>query len=168
MHPPVLLLDRNWFPISVIPWRRAVNLLLREVAEPIKWLSDRVSDWAVSVVRLTKRSVPPNHRRRTRVTKARIFERDAYTCGYCGKVGKKGLTLDHIVPKSRGGTNDPSNLVAACMPCNNWKGARLPAEAGMRLLYQPKTTKLEPIPGLLANTEEWQEFLGVYEVRVAA
>lgn len=166
-HQPVLLLDRNWFPISVITWRRAVSLLLREAAEPIKWLEDKVSDFAVSVVRLVKRSVPPNHRRRERITKPKIFERDAYTCGYCGKVGKKGLTLDHIIPKSRGGTNHPSNLVAACMSCNNWKSDRTPEEAGMRLLYQPKQTKLEPLPGLLANADEWREFLGVYE-KIAA
>lgn len=143
-------------------------MLLREAAEPIKWLEDRVSDFAVSVVRLIKRSIPPQHRKRQRITKARIFERDAYTCGYCGKVGKKGLTLDHIIPKSRGGTNHPSNLVAACSKCNAWKGSKLPEEAGMRILYQPKPMKLEPVPGLLANAEEWREFLGIYETKAAA
>ena len=165
MKPPVLLLDRSYFPISVIPWRRAVSLLLRDAAETLKWAPEQVGQFDVSVVRLVNRSIPPDHRKQHRITKRHIFERDGWQCGYCGRAGNKGLTIDHVIPKSRGGTNHPTNLVAACHGCNNWKGSSLLEEAGMRLLYQPKLTSIGSVPGLHQNQEEWREFLGIYKDR---
>ena len=69
-----------------------------------------------------------------RATRRGVLERDGYTCGYCGGYGD---TLDHVVPESRGGENTWGNLVAACAPCNGRKADRTPAEAGMRLRWEP-------------------------------
>ena len=80
---------------------------------------------------------------RRQVTNTFLFARDEYTCQYCGRhrgelKGRQFLTRDHILPLSRGGDNTWQNLVSSCSPCNNRKGDRLPAEAGMRLLSEPR------------------------------
>lgn len=61
----------------------------------------------------------------------RVYERDGSTCRYCG--AGDSLSIDHVIPRSRGGKDDPGNLVVACWPCNSRKGARTPEEAGMVL-----------------------------------
>ena len=72
-------------------------------------------------------------------TRDNIYARDKFTCQYCGKkFPVRLLTLDHIMPRSRGGSNRWDNLVAACNPCNNRKDNKTPAEAGMHLLHHPK------------------------------
>jgi 5-methylcytosine-specific restriction endonuclease McrA len=63
-----------------------------------------------------------------------ILERDKYVCQYCGPDGNKATTIDHVLPKSRGGGSNPGNLVAACFKCNQKKGDRTPDEAGMPLI----------------------------------
>jgi 5-methylcytosine-specific restriction endonuclease McrA len=71
----------------------------------------------------------------SRVTFPAILQRDKHTCGYCGSFGN---TVDHIVPKSRGGKETWGNCVTACSDCNGWKADRTPEEAGMELLWPPK------------------------------
>lgn len=66
------------------------------------------------------------------LTRKNILRRDGHKCGYCGR-GDLPLTIDHIVPKSKGGDESWDNLVSACLPCNNRKGNRNPIEAGMEL-----------------------------------
>ncbi len=85
--------------------------------------------------------VPRRFRRQ--VTNTFLFARDEYTCQYCGRhrgelKGRQFLTRDHVLPLSRGGDNSWQNLVSSCSPCNNRKGDRLPGEAGMRLLSEPR------------------------------
>lgn len=67
------------------------------------------------------------------IVRSGVFERDNYTCRYCGAHGVK-LECDHVMPVSRGGTNDRSNLVTACKPCNQTKGARTPEEMGWEFM----------------------------------
>lgn len=163
MRKTVLLLDRSYFPVSIIPWRKALDLVvLRQCAEAVKMRDD--SQYGFSVVRLLYRSIPPNFRGGgDKVKKRAILERDHYQCAYCGSKNKKILTIDHILPKSRGGRDTHQNLITACLPCNNWKSDRTPVEAGMRMLYAAQTPKLEPMPGLMARLDEWRDFLGVYQ-----
>lgn len=96
-----------------------------------------------SVIRL-KHYIPINKRKRVTATKrTRIYIRDGYKCSYCGAKGNdKSLTLDHIIPKCRGGLNDPDNLVTCCFPCNQRKSNFYLDEVGMKLLHTPKHLKV--------------------------
>jgi 5-methylcytosine-specific restriction endonuclease McrA len=101
--------------------------------------------------------------REVRFTRRNIFYRDRNRCQYCGKVFvQRDLNLDHVVPLSRGGRSEWTNVVAACVPCNGRKGNRLPEEAGMRLIRRPKKPAGHPL--VRANWigrfhEEWKTFL---------
>lgn len=72
------------------------------------------------------------------LTRKNILKRDGHRCAYCGR-GDVTLTLDHIIPRSRGGTDSWENLVAACTNCNNKKGDRTPEEANLQLRVKPYT-----------------------------
>jgi 5-methylcytosine-specific restriction endonuclease McrA len=90
--------------------------------------------------------------------------RDRYTCQYCQRGGSAAhLTLDHVIPRSRGGESSWENLVACCHQCNNRKGNRTPDEAGMRLARLPRPFSLHTsrhLMRLLAHTEDrWQKYL---------
>jgi 5-methylcytosine-specific restriction endonuclease McrA len=101
--------------------------------------------------------------REVRFTRRNIFYRDRNRCQYCGKAFvQRDLNLDHVVPLSRGGRSEWTNVVAACVPCNSRKGNRFPAEAGMGLIRQPKKPAGHPL--VRANWigrfhEEWKTFL---------
>lgn len=90
------------------------------------------------------------HKGNIRVTHRRILERDNHLCAYCGE---KATTVDHIIPKSRGGGNTWDNLIAACFPCNNFKDNRTPLEAGMDLMFMP-TPLSSPQENLQAQLED--------------
>jgi 5-methylcytosine-specific restriction endonuclease McrA len=90
-----------------------------------------------------------------------IFNRDRHTCQYCGREARD-LTLDHVVPRRRGGEHKWENVVSACVGCNHRKAGRTPAEAGMRLIHQP----LPPNDGefhipyhFLCAREEWHKYM---------
>lgn len=91
-----------------------------------------------------------------------IFHRDNYTCQYCGKKGLP-LTLDHILPKSRGGKNTWENIVTACPKCNTLKANRTPLEAGMKMLKQPKRPinhiKFELTKHSSDNNDQWGKYI---------
>ena len=92
--------------------------------------------------------------KKIRVNRQRLYKRDNNECAYCGS--KKELTIDHILPKSRGGKNSWSNLITCCLPCNLKKGDKTPEEAKMPLLFTPK------IPSFLSNDSSikkiWEDF----------
>ena len=142
-----LALNASFEPLTVVPAKRAIRLILDRKAEVLEVDGDRVFRSereelpAPLVIRLV-RFVHVPRRFRRQVTNTFLFARDNYSCMYCGRHrsqlrGREFLTRDHIVPTSRGGLNLWSNVVAACSPCNNRKGDRLPKEAGMRLLTDP-------------------------------
>lgn len=133
----VLVLNATYEPLNVVSVRRAVVLLLKEKAEIVEaagaWLrSERQRMPLPLVIRLVYYVRIPRHfslplSRRT------VLARDGYTCQYCGlQPGKANLTIDHVLPRSRGGETVWENVVAACGPCNRRKGDRTPEEAGMR------------------------------------
>ena len=115
-----------------------------------------------SVIRLLEyRRIP----RQTRaLSRKNILVRDRHTCQYCGKVhSASDLTLDHVVPRSRGGKSIWENLVGCCRRCNNRKGDRLPAEAGMGLVRHPLPFNLHTSRNLMRqlghHQEAWRKYL---------
>ena len=94
------------------------------------------------------------------LTRKNIIKRDANKCQYCGKKSIE-LTIDHIIPKSRGGSDSWENLITACVRCNNRKGNQTPDEAGIRLLSRPrKPNHIIFLKQNIANLEEsWRPFL---------
>ncbi|MEZ4241455.1 MAG: HNH endonuclease [Myxococcota bacterium] len=137
----VLLLDKSFRPMRAVNWRRAMLLDLSGRVEVLQYY-DRV-------VRTTRAQYPmpavirvPNwvERQPTSValTRRNVLLRDGNRCVYCGFVGLgRDLTIDHVMPRSRGGRTAWENVVAACAPCNRRKGDRTPDEAGMRLGVPP-------------------------------
>ena len=101
--------------------------------------------------------------REVRFTRRNIFYRDRNRCQYCGKVfAQRDLNLDHVVPLSRGGRSEWTNVVTACVPCNSRKGSHLPGEASIRLIRQPKKPAGHPLvraSWIGRFHEEWKTFL---------
>lgn len=142
-----LALNASFEPLTIVPYRRAVRLVLDGKAEILeadsgrRFRSERSVIPCPAVIRLV-RYVHVPYRFRRQVTNTFLFARDDYTCQYCGRHrnelrGRQFLTRDHIVPTSRGGENRWDNVVTSCSTCNNRKGGRRPSEAGMRLLAEP-------------------------------
>lgn len=142
-----LALNASFEPLTIVPTRRAVRLVLDGKAELLERDTGRVyrsEDRVVpcpSVIRLV-RYVHVPHRFRRQVTNTFLFARDDYQCQYCGRRkselrGRQFLTRDHVRPISRGGLNTWENVVTSCSTCNNRKGGLLPSEAGLTLLHEP-------------------------------
>jgi 5-methylcytosine-specific restriction endonuclease McrA len=142
-----LALNASFEPLTIVPTRRAVRLVLDGKAEILEedsgryFRSERRIVPVPAVIRLV-RYVHVPYRFRRQVTNTILFARDDYTCQYCGRRkselrGRQFLTRDHIRPISRGGLNIWENVVTSCSPCNNRKGGRLPAEAGLTLRREP-------------------------------
>src|SRR5450432_3950531 len=137
LQKPVLVLNASYEPINICAARRALVLVLKGIAS-----AEEVSSHAVhssrrtlrvpSVIRLLEyRRIP--HQTRA-LSRKNIMMRDRYTCQYCHRTMPSGeLTLDHVIPRSRGGASSWENLVACCHGCNRRKGNQLPHEANMRL-----------------------------------
>src|SRR5436305_1567497 len=119
----VLVLNATYEPLNVIPLRRAILLLLKEKAEVVeateaRLRAERVAVAVPSVIRLIA-YVPVPPRMPLPVSRRTVLARDNYTCQYCGsQPGKAQLTIDHVVPRSKGGGTTWDNVVAACAPCN--------------------------------------------------
>ena len=138
----MLVLNATYEPINVCTVRRAVVLLLKEKAEIIEH-----GDWALRsasrtvtrpvVIRLVSYVRVPRDTHRRKITRRAVFARDDWTCQYCG--ARSNLTVDHVIPRSKGGASSWDNIVASCAPCNLRKGDALPRQAGMRLQRQPRT-----------------------------
>ena len=142
LNQPVLVLNQNYEPLHVCNVRRAVVLVARGKAEVIDQL-DRAAallrtvtdEFAVpSVIRMVYFIRRP--RPMVRLSRREVFARDRHTCQYCG-ARKPDLTLDHVVPRARGGGHSWENLVSACRACNHRKAGRTPDEARMRLRTRP-------------------------------
>src|SRR5918998_4123670 len=139
MDSVVLLLNSDYEPLNVCNVRRAFRLVFGEKAEVIQYNHHDVQTTtqifrAPSVIRLHHRVKRP--RPRVRLSRREIFARDKYTCQYCGRQ-THDLTLDHVVPRHRGGGHTWENLVAACKPCNHRKGGKTLEEARLRLNKPP-------------------------------
>lgn len=137
--PGVLVLNASHEPLSVVSDRRALVLVIRGKAVTIEvrdqvWRSERQEIPVPSVVRLTAFVHVP-FQRNVPVTRRAVFGRDDNRCQYCAGPAE---SIDHVLPRSRGGQHTWDNVVACCRRCNVRKGSRLPAEAGLTLERQPK------------------------------
>jgi len=137
----VLVLNASYEPLNITTIKRAIVLVLKDKAEPIEVIlerrlkSEKISMPYPLVIRLVKYIKIPR-KMRLRISRKAVLARDNYLCQYCGKEDDC-LTVDHVVPKSRGGVTSWENVVAACPSCNNIKGNKLLQEAGMSLIRPP-------------------------------
>lgn len=135
----VLVLNQNYEPLNICRVRRAVVLLFQGKAEMLENGAGFIQSASEvvpvpSVIRLAHLIKRP--RPKPKLTRTEIFDRDHYVCQYCGKETKQ-LTLDHVIPRYRGGEHAWENVVSACIFCNHRKAGRTPSEAGMKLIRQP-------------------------------
>lgn len=139
----VLVLNASYEPLNVVSVRRAIVLLLKEKAELLEAAEAQIRAEQIAfqrplVIRLVMYVRIPRRLLTLPLTRRNVLKRDNYTCQYCGnRLDKSELTLDHILPRSRGGEHTWENLVAACAPCNRRKGDNLPDEIGMPLMRNP-------------------------------
>jgi len=138
----VLVLNATYEPVNVCTVRRATVLVLKSRAEILEkgegaLHSERLELDRPCVIRLVRYVRIPRDVHRRKITRKAVLARDAYTCQYCGREAG-GLTVDHVIPRSRGGRSDWDNIVASCAPCNRKKGNRLPREASMHPRTRPK------------------------------
>jgi 5-methylcytosine-specific restriction endonuclease McrA len=167
MQEPVLVLNATFEPINVTAVRRAMVLMLKGVAQ-----AEEISHTAVhsatrsvqvpSVIRLLAyRHIPQQTRA---LSRKNILLRDRNTCQFCKQtLPASELTLDHVVPRSRGGRSSWENLVACCYQCNNRKGDRTPEEAGLALARRPRPFTLHTsrqLMRLIGNKDDkWRKYL---------
>lgn len=169
----VLVLNQNYEPLNVCNVRRALVLVLRGKAEVLEtaraaFHTARSTFALPSVIRLVYMIKRP--RPKVRLTRKEIFSRDGWACVYCGRA-TRDLTLDHVLPRHRGGPHTWDNLVSACKPCNHRKAGRTPTEARMAMLREPGMPRLSIYHGFfqyLGNQEEWRKFVPGYEAVSAA
>ena len=134
----VLVLNSDYSPLNVTSLRRGFVLVDKGRAEVVK--KDE-KDIVTSVGNFVRPLVIRllnyiRFRPKTlKVNRKRIFKRDKYTCQYC--TSKKNLTIDHVIPRSRGGKNTWRNMVTCCYRCNSYKGNKTPEESNMKLINQP-------------------------------
>ncbi len=186
----VLLLNASYEPLSVVSVQRAIGLMLRDCVEPVPDAGVAVTvrsasaAWTVpTVIRLRRYVHVP--RRNATWTRQNVLERDRYTCIYCGtrpgqparqmrvidgrpvevvlkaRTIRDDFTVDHLVPRSRGGRNTWTNTACACTWCNHRKADRKPEEAGMRLLWEPKIPRVDYLVISGEMPEAWRVYLEV-------
>jgi 5-methylcytosine-specific restriction endonuclease McrA len=163
MSHQVLVLNATYEPINVCSMQRAVVLVLKEKAEVLEGAARRLRTCESSltlplVIRLSYYVRVPRHESR-KITRRAVFARDGYSCQYCGSGAR--LTMDHVVPRSRGGGSSWENVVTSCAPCNHRKGDRLPAEVQMF----PKKAPRAPAPEIFITVaaprrpKSWEPYL---------
>jgi len=161
-----LLLNATFEPLCVVSSRRAIVLVLADKAVPVDSAADVVHAATVSlavpvVVRLT-RFVRVPYPSSVPLSRRAVFIRDGQTCVYCGG---SATSIDHVVPRSRGGTHTWDNVVAACRRCNHTKADRSLAELGWSLPHPPRTPTGAAWRLLGSRTVDprWREWLGMPE-----
>jgi len=185
LNTKVLVLNRSYLPIHITVVRRALSLLYQGIAHAVdeqyrtfdfaSWADlvaeeDRIGlvDRAIRVPRvILLQGYDRIPRRYVRFSRFNIYARDGNRCQYCGRqFARVELNLDHVVPRSRGGTSVWENVVCSCHRCNRLKGGRTPAEAGMRLVRQPRRPQWTPFMTetySLRRYKEWMPFLSAVD-----
>jgi 5-methylcytosine-specific restriction endonuclease McrA len=161
----VLVLNASFEPINVCTVRRAAVLILKDRAEILER-----ADWSLHaenltlprpvVIRLVTYVNIPRDAHRRKITRRAVFARDRWTCQYCGHE-RGNLTVDHVIPRSRGGSSSWENIVTCCAPCNRRKGNRLPGQVNMTPRRKPKA----PNPTIFIHVatpsipSAWEQYL---------
>ena len=164
-----LLLNASYEPIRVVNWKKAITLLWQGKVEILEVHEREIHGFSItiklpSVIRLLTLIKMREAHRTVRFSRANIFARDKHRCQYCNTKGRTDvLTFDHVIPISRGGRKAWENIVTACIPCNNRKSGRTPAESGMRLIKRPAkptwTPTLTITVGLKSYPQNWRDYL---------
>lgn len=161
-----LVLNASYEPVNIASVRRVLTLLVKGAVVVEETYGDKEvypGIYAPCVVRLRYHVKIPY--RLTVLTRKNILTRDRNTCQYCGhKFNPRDLTLDHIMPESRGGPYAWHNLVACCSPCNRKKSNQTPEEAGMLLLHKPRPSTLHTSRYMLRmigmeEDRRWQKYI---------
>jgi 5-methylcytosine-specific restriction endonuclease McrA len=167
----VLVLNFTYEALNITSFQRAVKLIFSGKAEVVY---DRERALASPTFRMRMPSIIrmlyyiKRPGQKVSLTKKNVLLRDDYTCQYCGVKGDRLMTVDHIVPRSKGGPSTWENLVCACMRCNNRKNNRTPEHSGMALKRKPRMPKYIPWIQIKRNTlpGEWHKFLFLYNVSI--
>jgi 5-methylcytosine-specific restriction endonuclease McrA len=182
LERPTLVLNRNWQPVNVATVARSLVMLWNEsarVVDPHDYQQYTWADWsqleprtgelfiqAISqrlrvpeVVTLTTYDRLPNAS--VAFSRRNVFKRDHYTCQYCGvQPGSEELSIDHVIPRSQGGTSTWENCVLACVACNKRKSDRSLREAGMKLRKLPVHPEWKPLYAAHPmRMESWTKFI---------
>lgn len=184
----VLVLNRSFYAIQVISWQRAISLVYLDHARVVDedYRTYSFDDWRELASAVTKEPAGFIHtpsfklaipdvialryfdglpKSEVKFTRRNIYEHYNYRCAYCGqKFNSSELNLEHVVPKSRGGKTDWTNVVTSCIPCNLKKGNRLPEEAHMKLLSRPSKPKWRGSAAIVFRPgfrikASWQRFI---------
>jgi len=192
LNSSVLVLNRLFMAVRVVRARDAFVLLWKQIAEVVSVEDESYntydfSSWA-EVSQYRRRFQPEKHewirtirfdlavprvirlltydnvpRTRVRLNRRNLFARDGSRCQYCGRKFKTSeLSIDHVVPRSRGGVTEWTNVVCACLKCNVKKGGRTPAEAHMHLIKEPRQPRFSPVITVRAGSAKyrsWKQFL---------
>ena len=188
MSADVLVLNRNFYAVHITPWQRALSLLYLDHARVVddEYRTYSFDDWRELSQMITHNpsgfvstptfriAIPEVITLRhydklpvgdVKFTRRNIYEHYGHHCCYCGKkFGTQELNLEHVLPRSRGGKTDWSNIVTACIPCNLRKADRVPVEAGMKLLIKPSKPKWRGSASLVFRAPfkikaSWQRFV---------
>ncbi|MDP6583894.1 MAG: HNH endonuclease [Anaerolineales bacterium] len=189
LNDQVLVLNKSWTAVGLASAMRALTLIFTEKAEAIdvdqdkfynfnfgswteasefkeefekqnyNWIKSALLTIAVpKIIRLVEYN--EFRRRVPRLTRRNIFSRDNNTCQYCGRKFKSSdLSIDHIIPKSRGGVLDWPNVACACIKCNVKKADRTPKEAGMKLIRRPKAPEHSFVFNCKTRHKSWEHFI---------
>jgi 5-methylcytosine-specific restriction endonuclease McrA len=192
LEASVLVLNRLFMAVRVVRARDAFVLLWKEIAEVVSVEDETYntydfSSWA-EVSEYRRKFQPDSHewirtvrfdlavprvirlltydrvpKTRVRLNRRNLFARDGSRCQYCGRKFKTSdLSIDHVVPRSRGGRTEWTNVVCACLACNVRKGGRTPREAHMRLIKKPRQPRFSPVITIRAGSQKyrsWKQFL---------
>ena len=165
MHS-VLLLNATYEPLKIISWQRAVTMFFLGKVEIVQEYDHNIRSVSLvikapAVVRLLRfihigRKAPP-------LCRTNVLARDNFECQYCGRaLSGRDATLDHVIPRSQGGTTSWENVVCSCSACNRKKGGRTPHEARMTLRKKPARPEWLPVLTMKLNGKipaSWQVFL---------
>ena len=159
-----LVLNATFEPLSVVPARRAACLVLADKAELVEDDGTEIRSESLSlrnplVIRLRYVVKVPYHRR-TALSRRAVFVRDEHRCQYCGAHAD---SIDHVMPRSRGGRNEWENVAAACRPCNLHKRDRTPDEAHMRLERSPRPPRAQAWVSVSVGLvpDAWKPYIAV-------
>ena len=176
----VLVLNRTYMPVHVTTVKRALTLLYQGAAKAVNEQYElfNFDDWrelhpqdgepqiglVCGVIRVPRVILLVSYdrlpKRHVRFSRLNIFLRDKNTCQYCGKtMSRKELNIDHVVPRSRGGTSTWTNVVCSCFECNRKKGGRTPDEARMKLIKKPARPRWTPHMGIQFEAKQYKEWM---------
>lgn len=180
----VLVLNKSYIPIHIITWQKCMSLIVQEAAKPLDrdFVTYDIQDWFTFsklnndypyiqtvkhricipevIVLKTFNKLPTRDVKYSRQT---LFQRDKFRCAYCGNsFQREQLTVDHIIPRSKGGHSNWGNTVSCCKPCNSVKADRTPEQANMKLLVKPKKPIwISPLSEIKPNhpCKSWLKFM---------